>query len=105
MINTEKITYKKCVFCKESYTDTDLEITIKELKDAGISEDEVLILSNDGYGRLSLTVFREKLETDEEYTQRMLKVEKLSHISRQRRFKEYLELKKEFEGTEEEITN
>jgi len=50
-------------------------------------------------------VFREILETDEEYTQRMLKVEKLNHISRQRRFKEYLELKKEFEGTEEEITN
>jgi len=36
MINTEKITYKKCVFCKEGYTDTDLVITIKELKDAGI---------------------------------------------------------------------
>lgn len=104
MINTEKITYKKCVFCKEGYTDTDLVITIKELKDAGILEDEVLIFSNSG-NQLYLEVFRERLETDEEYTQRMLKVEKLNHISRQRRFKEYLELKKEFEGTEEEITN
>ena len=104
MISTEKITYKKCVFCKEGYTDTDLVITIKELKDAGILEDEVLIFSNSGY-QLYLEVFREILETDEEYTQRMLKVEKLNHISRQRRFKEYLELKKEFEGTEEEITN
>lgn len=104
MINTEKITYKKCVFCKEGYTDTDLVITIKELKDAGILEDEVLIFSNSGY-QLYLEVFREILETDEEYTQRMLKVEKLTHISRQRRFKEYLELKKEFEGTEEEINN
>lgn len=104
MISTEKITYKKCVFCKEGYTDTDLVITIKELKDAGILEDEVLIFSNSG-NQLYLEVFRERLETDEEYTQRMLKVEKLNHISRQRRFKEYLELKKEFEGTEEEITN
>ena len=105
MINTEKITYKKCVFCKEEgYTDNDLVITIKELKDAGILEDEVLIFSNSG-DKLYLEVFRERLETDEEYTQRMLKVEKLTHISRQRRFKEYLELKKEFEGTEEEITN
>ena len=104
MINTEKITYKKSVFCKEGYTDTDLVITIKELKDAGILEDEVLIFSNSG-NQLYLEVFREILETDEEYTQRMLKVEKLNHISRQRRFKEYLELKKEFEGTEEEITN
>ena len=104
MINTEKITYKKCVFCKEGYTDTDLVITIKELKDAGILEDEVLIFSNSG-DKLYLEVFRERLETDEEYTQRMLKVEKLTQISRQRRFKEYLELKKEFEGTEEEITN
>ena len=104
MINTEKITYKKIVFCKEGYTNTDLVITIKELKDAGILEDEVLIFSNSG-NQLYLEVFREILETDEEYTQRMLKVEKLNHISRQRRFKEYLELKKEFEGTEEEITN
>ena len=104
MISTEKITYKKCVFFKEGYTDTDLVITIKELKDAGILEDEVLIFSNSG-DQLYLEVFRERLETDEEYTQRMLKVEKLNHISRQRRFKEYLELKKEFEGTEEEITN
>ena len=104
MISTEKITHKKSVFCKEGYTDTDLVITIKELKDAGILEDEVLIFSNSGY-QLYLEVFRERLETDEEYTQRMLKVEKLTHISRQRRFKEYLELKKEFEGTEEEINN
>ena len=104
MISTEKITYKKNVFFKEGYTDTDLVITIKELKDAGILEDEVLIFSNSG-DQLYLEVFRERLETDEEYTQRMLKVEKLNHISRQRRFKEYLELKKEFEGTEEEITN
>ena len=104
MISTEKITYKKNVFFKEGYTDTDLVITIKELKDAGILEDEVLIFSNSGY-KLYLEVFRERLETDEEYTQRMLKVEKLNHISRQRRFKEYLELKKEFEGTEEEIIN
>lgn len=104
MINTEKITYKKNVFFKEGYTDTDLVITIKELKDAGILEDEVLIFSNSG-DQLYLEVFRDRLETDEEYTQRMLKVEKLNHISRQRRFKEYLELKKEFEGTEEEITN
>ena len=104
MSSTEKITYKKCVFCKESYTDTDLEITIKELKDAGILEDEVLIFSNIG-DQLYLEVFRDRLETDEEYTQRMLKVEKLNQISRQRRFKEYLELKKEFEGTEEEVIN
>ena len=104
MINTEKITYKKNVFFKEGYTDTDLVITIKELKDAGILEDEVLIFSNSG-DQLYLEVFRDRLETDEEYTQRMLKVEKLNQISRQRRFKEYLELKKEFEGTEEEITN
>ena len=104
MISTEKITYKKNVFFKEGYTDTDLVITIKELKDAGILEDEVLIFSNSG-DQLYLEVFRDRLETDEEYTQRMLKVEKLNHISRQRRFKEYLELKKEFEGTEEEITN
>ena len=33
--STEKITYKMCVFCKEGNTDTDLVITIKELKDAG----------------------------------------------------------------------
>ena len=104
MISTEKITYKKNVFFKEGYTDTDLVITIKELKDAGILEDEVLIFSN-SRDKLYLEVFRERLETDEEYTQRMLKVEKLNQISRQRRFKEYLELKKEFEGTEEEITN
>lgn len=104
MINTEKITYKKNVFFKEGYTDTDLVITIKELKDAGILEDEVLIFSNSG-DQLYLEVFRDRLETDEEYTQRMLKVEKLNQISRQRKFKEYLELKKEFEGTEEEITN
>lgn len=104
MISTEKITYKKNVFFKEGYTDTDLVITIKELKDAGILEDEVLIFSNSG-DKLYLEVFRDRLETDEEYTQRMLKVEKLTQISRQRRFKEYLELKKEFEGTEEEITN
>ena len=104
MINTEKITYKKNVFFKEGYTDTDLVITIKELKDAGILEDEVLIFSNSG-DQLYLEVFRDRLETDEEYKKRMLQAEKLNHISRQRRFKEYLELKKEFEGTEEEITN
>jgi hypothetical protein len=46
-----------------------------------------------------LVIVREREETDEEYAARKLRTEKFKEELKQRRYENYLELKKEFENT------
>ena len=45
-----------------------------------------------------LVVYRERQETDDEFTKRKIEFEKLKEQSRKQRYEQYLKLKKEFEA-------
>lgn len=76
----------------------------KDIKDAFEMQDEDLVtLTYDEDDEDWLfEVGREELESDEEYSARLARLESFNKWQKERKYKEYLELKKEFENVNEE---
>jgi hypothetical protein len=80
--------------------------TWKELKDVKLQDDDFITISyeeayhseNNSYdGHWFIDVQRQREETDEEYKERMEKLEKSRDMLKKNRYEQYLKLKKEFE--------
>jgi hypothetical protein len=72
----------------------------KDLKHSEYQDDDLINIGyDDNYdGGWFISVERERLETDEEYSERMKYHERLNEDSKKQRYERYLKLKKEFEN-------
>ena len=75
----------------------------KDLKHSEYQEDDLIHIGyeEDEYGNDGgwfISVERERLETDEEYNERMKRNERFLEDSKKQRYERYLKLKEEFEG-------
>jgi hypothetical protein len=74
----------------------------KDLKHSEYQDDDLIYVGyeEDGYGNVGewiISIERERLETDEEYNERMERHERFLEDSKKRRYENYLKLKEEFE--------
>jgi hypothetical protein len=72
----------------------------KDLKHSEYQDDDLIHIGyDDNYdGGWFVSIERERLETDEEYNERMEYNKRLLEDSKKRRYENYLKLKKEFEN-------
>jgi hypothetical protein len=72
----------------------------KDLKHSEYQDDDLINIEyDDNYdGGWFISVERERLETDEEYNERMKRNERFLEDSKKRRYERYLKLKEEFEN-------
>jgi hypothetical protein len=70
----------------------------KDLKHSEYQDDDLIHIGYDDDDGWFISVERERLETDEEYNERMEYNKRLLEDSKKRRYENYLKLKKEFEN-------
>lgn len=72
----------------------------KDLKHSEYQDDDLIHIGyDDNYdGGWFVSIERERLETDEEYNERMERHERFLEDSKKRRYENYLKLKEEFEN-------
>jgi hypothetical protein len=102
-MDTEKKIIHEQVFHKISYKEP---IKFKEIDIDLEPDDEILQDFEDEYhgsdhahdAHWSMTIFRDRLETDEEFEKRMEELERMRGELKERRRQQYIKLKKEFEN-------
>lgn len=62
------------------------------------NEDKIDIDYDEGSGSYELTIYRQFLETDEEFEKRKQKLAEYCEFNRKQRFETYKKLRKEFDG-------
>lgn len=100
---------KNKLFIKEKvYTlESQKEIQFKEIKFSILPDDVVITGYEEPYfsednsydGYYYFHIYRNRLETDEEYNKRINGIEQFKIEEKNRRYQNYLKLKKEFENT------
>jgi len=79
----------------------------KKIKDLNLQDDDIVyhhyeesyFFENESWGAgYILEVVRSREETDEEYNDRIERINSISELNKKNRFEKYLELKKEFEN-------
>jgi len=95
----EKIIIKNEIFRLSKET----EIRWKDIKHIEFQDNDVIMCYSDDEGdSFWANIWREELETDEQFEKRKKSYEKIREASRKKRYETYLILKEEFENLENE---
>jgi len=74
----------------------DTEIRWKDIKHIEFQDDDIIRCYDDEDDSYYANILRKELETDEQFEERKKTLEKIKEMSKEKRYQQYLELKKEF---------